>query len=700
ATAIALAVLSLVAATALSTYFAISEANQRRRSDRQAHRANLLAASAAIEDSDPIMAREVLEAATPAQRHTWEWRYLAAQLDGCDRLLRHHAGPVRALDFSPDGTRFVSGSADQTLLLWNLDDLDHPQVLTGHTGPVVSVRFDPRGNRILSSALDGTIRCWNATTGAQERVIPLTAGRSSPLDVSPDGSLLAAFTASVGREDESAQIGSMIRVWDIESGSLLSERTGPRGAGRKSLAFNNAGDAFLISAGSALIAEDVLTGRELMRIKSPHYFSANSITAIPHGNRFATAGRDKLLMIWDAAGLNLIHMLVGHGGPVLGARFTPDGSRLASASSDQTIRMWDAESGAFLYSCLGHVGEVSAVAISPDAKWLASGSEDMSIRLWRLDRSDLGERARFVPGDFGTVYDLAFHPQSDLLAVCSWRGKSRLVRASTGETVAVFDDVSQYLFRVAFSPDGRTVAFGGAGEVLLYDVESGIRTRIGGFKRRTKSIAFSKDSRRLYLTGPTAETMKPGMTSEVAVLDLAKGELVEFSRRDGTSYVVPSIRGNRLAIIQPEATQMRDLATDRHLFDFSTESSMIERLNFSPDGRRFVAALQNGTVLVCDGQTGTQLAVLRGHTDRVYDARFSPDGARIVSGSNDNTVRVWDATTYTQLLQLDGHQDYVHAAAFSPDGTMLASGSSDGTIRIWDALPRHERIGDAPEAAP
>jgi WD40 repeat protein len=39
------------------------------------------------------------------------------------RVLRGHAGPVGALTFTPDGARLVSGSADSTLLVWNLGKL-------------------------------------------------------------------------------------------------------------------------------------------------------------------------------------------------------------------------------------------------------------------------------------------------------------------------------------------------------------------------------------------------------------------------------------------------------------------------------------------------------------------------------------------------------------------------------------------------
>ena len=65
--------------------------------------------------------------------------------------------------FSPDGTRIVSGSADNTVRLWNADT-GQPigQPITGHTDTVYSVAFSPDGNTVVSGSLDKTMRLWLA----------------------------------------------------------------------------------------------------------------------------------------------------------------------------------------------------------------------------------------------------------------------------------------------------------------------------------------------------------------------------------------------------------------------------------------------------------------------------------------------------------------------------------------------------------
>ena len=95
------------------------------------------------------------------------------------KRLTGHSNGVRSVAFgSPDGKTIVSGSADKTLIRWNVatgQRIGEP--LTGHSGPVKSVAFSPDGKTIVSGSDDKTLIRWDVATG-QRIGEPLT-GHSS-----------------------------------------------------------------------------------------------------------------------------------------------------------------------------------------------------------------------------------------------------------------------------------------------------------------------------------------------------------------------------------------------------------------------------------------------------------------------------------------------------------------------------------------
>ncbi|MBI3098725.1 MAG: protein kinase [Planctomycetes bacterium] len=114
-------------------------------------------------------------------------------------------GQVTSVAFSPDGTRIVSGSDDNTIRLWEAATGKEVSRLEGHTGAVSSVAFSPDGTRIVSGSWDNTIRLWAAATGKEVWRCGGHAAEVESIAFSPDGRRVASLDST-----------GCALVWDTE----------------------------------------------------------------------------------------------------------------------------------------------------------------------------------------------------------------------------------------------------------------------------------------------------------------------------------------------------------------------------------------------------------------------------------------------------------------------------------------------------
>jgi WD40 repeat protein len=300
----------------------------------------------------------------------------------------------------------------------------------------------------------------------------------------------------------------------------------------------------------------------------------------------------------------------------------------------------------------GHKNKVWCVAFSPDGKVLASGSGGFvgtpgELKLWNLAT---GEATATVDAP-RSVRWVAFSPDGKHLATAEHDNTAKLRDPASGKVVHELAGHESGLDTVVFSPDSDTLATTSWDRTLkLWDATTGTLLKtFSGHPQQVYTAAFSPDGKEL-LSGSHDGTVKFWL-----------------------------------------------VATASERMTVAAHDSVIHCVALTPDGKRFATAGWDMTVRVWDSDSGKRQMTLTGHREPVLAIAFSPDGKLLASVSGEwgdpkkkrpnepgpGELKIWDTASGTELATLVGHTDRIFSVAFSPDGKTLASGSWDGTIKLW-----------------
>ena len=109
---------------------------------------------------------------------------------------------------------------------------------------------------------------------------------------------------------------------------------------------------------------------------------------------------------------------------------------------------------------------------------------------------------------------------------------------------------------------------------------------------------------------------------------------------------------------------------------------VINDIQLSSDNTRLAVASSIG-IWLYDIHTGSETALLTGHTETVTHVAFSPDGKILASSARDETIRLWNTEIGESLLSLSNATHPI-ALKFSTDGKTLISQNWNGTVWFWD----------------
>ncbi|MBI2927583.1 MAG: protein kinase [Verrucomicrobia bacterium] len=468
------------------------------------------------------------------------------------RTLRGHENIVVHLEFSPDGQTLATASEDSTVKLWDVGRGQEIGSLLGHKARVTSVAFAPNGRTLATSCGDATIKLWDFASRKELATLVGHTNWVNNVVFFPDGKLLAS-----GSDDKT------IKLWDahprertqgfemVTNGVAYAQMSPDRksfltvgtdnsvalweiGAPAPRAALRPASTVRVASEWSqdghtvTMVEEDgrvrlldSATGRQRAAWTTPAAGepSAASVTSVPamqqtawttraaglrvtaltaDGRTLAILGVTTNVTLWDTA--------TGRSTGVFKAEnldsllSPPDGRILAVKYDEASIQLWDVIKQRLVVTFRAKGGWRSGLVVSDSFELVAHGSEEGKV--W-LSKFAIGDPLGPLAGHLGPIWRLRFSPDGKTLASGSGDNTAKLWDLEHLREVATLRGHSGWVVGLDFSPDGKTLAtVSNDGTIKLWSLSSFREVAtLPGHVSIFSRLAFSADGQTLLCFG-------------------------------------------------------------------------------------------------------------------------------------------------------------------------------------------------------
>lgn len=493
-----------------------------------------------------------------------------------------HQDKAYQVAFSADGAELYScGSGDKNIRAWNATSGKPINALTGHA-PFECLALAPNRRWLAAGDENGELFIFDMTSHKIALCVRISSGKISGLAFSRDEQLLGAACTK-----NQCRVLTIPQMLTIATYNLPDPLTGVSLSrdGLHAAASDRGGDVTMYATREAL-SVDIERQMQTMNSEARpqrwrrHEGPSHAVSFSPTDNTLASVGADGRLQIWPTACKQIVH-IVQPGTPTSCWAWLPDSEHIAA---------WDE------FSTLYKVARDGGVA-----RLQTSPAESAFRPVFALERS------RFAVGD-----DRSF-------LVCSMAQPRQWRR---------FDYPTRAYRDLVFSPDGRLVAAGGRGteEVLVIDAGSGrLLRKLPCRPRSSGPPAISGDGKLLAIG--IAERGHVDVWRLDPLLRIAQFP----GPRSGTKAIVFSPRSDWVACVGVDRSlRVWDLSTNRERFSAVEHEAPLYALAVSPDGRTLATGDERGVVMLWSAVTGEVLLELtQAAGKRIERIEFSPDGRRL-----------------------------------------------------------------------
>jgi WD40 repeat protein len=454
-----------------------------------------------------------------------------------------HTGYISSVSITPDGRFGLSGSWDTTCILWDLESGQSLKIFRGHDKMISSLSMTPDCRIAVSASWDKKCIVWNLVSGQMVKIFKEHTNLIHSVDITADGRLAVS-----GSSDNTCLL------WEPETGQVIKKLTWHY-ADYNSVKITPDGTRVFSASKYAFILWNSENGHWLKKEQEDvgSDIWINSIT--PDRKYAVTASAGKSCIKWNLDSGKIEKILDGHISTVLKISTVPESNCAISCSNDRTCILWDLDSGTALKSLqTGDEYGYSEIVTTPDGK-RAFVTSDHSWFFWNLKTGQAVKNPSesssvnviLTPDGRLAVYDyilldletgrelhtyngllnwpVLYTPDGKRIISGSSYGDLTILNPETGEELKRFSGHKKFVSTLGISPDGRFL-FSGSGDhtCILWDLTEGkIVTKLSGFAGYDDAIHFTPDAKRAVLI---QEGTAGYFDNSIILLDLDSGETI------------------------------------------------------------------------------------------------------------------------------------------------------------------------------
>ncbi|MFT3695935.1 MAG: carboxypeptidase regulatory-like domain-containing protein [Kofleriaceae bacterium] len=240
---------------------------------------------------------------------------------------------------------------------------------------------------------------------------------------------------------------------------------------------------------------------------------------------------------------------------------------------------------------------------------------------------------------------------------------------------------------IQLSTNERELLVACSDEIVVWRLADG--TRVSTLSGKTDGATYSHDGKLIASKTGALLTLWNATTGERVFMKREHHDRIEDMRFTPDDRLLVTSGNDRMVRVWDVAT-----GEVKRTIEVGTQTINVVRDELTPDGKRFLSTLSDGSIGSYDIATGARVSAFKLPVQSF--TQLSHDGMRLAACGTDGTIRIANLQTGEIVQSFIGHaRAAMFTCEFSRDDRRLITSGADGFAKVWD-LPTASLVVSVP----